>query len=84
VIGHERGVQLEYQVRRPLLRPGHPGPAAEVVGPLRRDDQAKVGAQDPVLVKAGHLIERASDFLEQRFTPLGLAREPVRVEPRLE
>src|SRR5262249_62146856 len=68
----------------PLRRRRRRWVAGEGMGPRGGQDQPKSGPREPVLVQAGHLVRRAPDLLEQRLAPLGLARLPVRVEPRLE
>ena len=70
------------------------GPAVlvplEVVGAQRGLDVREVGPQDPVVVEALHLVERARDLLLDRLDPrgprLGIGRQPVLagVESRLE
>ena len=62
----------------------------EVVGAQGRPDVGQVGAQDPVVVEAGDVVERALDPLLELLDPRGpglrLGVQPVlpRVEPRLE
>ena len=85
--GHGAGVELEHQRTRPVLpRRGDPAWAflLVVAGPQGGVDQRQVGAEDPVVVEADHLVELAADLLGDGLAALGDAALPGRVEPGLE
>ena len=76
-VGNHRGLQLDHEVGRVL-------PAdLEMIGPQGGLDHPPVGAQDPVLVETGHLVELAADLLGDRLAALGLAIEAFRIESGL-
>ena len=83
--GHGAGVELEHQRGRAV----HPGAGTGgvllvVVGPQGGVDQRQVGAEDPVGIQAGHLVELAAQFLGDGLAALGRALLLVRIEPGLE
>ena len=86
-VGDRRRLELERDVR---VHPAGAGRRLEVVGAQGRLDVGQVGPQDPVVVEAGHVVERAGqpplDLLDLGDARLVAGRQAVlaRVEPRLE
>src|SRR6266568_3657475 len=62
-------IELDHQVRLGLAAL----PLLVVVSAQRRLDERQVGAEDAVIVKARHLIEKACDFLGDRVAALGFS-----------
>ena len=79
-VGDGRRLELEGHVGV-VRRVRRPAVALEVVGPQRRLDVGEVGPQDPVVVEAGDVVERAldagRDLLQPRLPGLGVGGQAV-------